>query len=283
MALSTIQTYYSNSIVGEMMCGADVGITQVHAYPKYPLGQGFTRADGNVFRYGQIGTATNAGVLVGPTVGDGATYNQVVPVASASAVIVQAEYPILPGQVGSHYIEATIASIGANKYQGGYLITTGGTGVGQTYRVIGNTPTGNPATGNIRLQLSEPLAVAILPSTGTIVVPSMFCDLVATAITSPAAIGVLMGTTTATNQWAWIQTHGPVGCQEDGTIALVQGMEVGSSRVTAGAYSATQITASPTTFVFNTVFASPSIGYCITPAAAGSASNRQGVIFLTLE
>ena len=77
------------------------------------------------------------------TASGGATYGAITVVASASAVAVPAEYPILPGQVGSHYIEATIASIAANKYQGGYLITTGGTGLGQTYRIVGNTATGN--------------------------------------------------------------------------------------------------------------------------------------------
>ncbi|MEK7180421.1 MAG: hypothetical protein AAB706_03010, partial [Patescibacteria group bacterium] len=172
MALNS-STYYSNSIVGQMMVGGDVNIYDTHASPKFPIGQGFTRADGNVFRYGYYGTATNAGNLVGATTASGgATYAAAVVVAPASAVAVAAESPILPGQVGSHFVEVTIASIAANKYQGGYLVTTRGTGVGDTYRIIGNTATDTPATGNLRIQLAEAIKVAFVASTGIIIVPS---------------------------------------------------------------------------------------------------------------
>ena len=281
MALST-STYYSNSIVGQMMVGGDVNVYDTHATPRYPVGQGFTRADGNVFRYAHVGTATNAGVLVGHTTASGgATYNAAVPVASASAVAVAAEAPILPGQVGSHYVEVTIASIAANKYQGGYLITTRGTGVGDTYRIIGNTATDNPATGTLRIQLAEAIKVAILPSTGTIIVASMFTDCAATATTAAQVTGVTMATTTSTNLWGWVCTRGVVGCQEDATNTVVAGQQLMASRVTSGAYAS--LTVSTGTLLVAGAFSSPIIGYCITQAAAGAAGNRQGVIFLEIE
>ncbi len=274
--------YFSNSIVGQMMVGSDITVYDTHATAKYPLGQGFTRADGNVFRYAQISGAVNAGKLMGPTTASGgATYNAVTPVASASAVQVAAEYPILPGQVGSHFLEVTVAGIAANKYEGGYLVTTRGTGVGDTYRIIGNTATDNPATGNLRLQLAEAIKVAIIPSTGTIIVPSMFTDLAATATTAAQVSGVLMSTTTSTNQWAWICTRGVVGCNEDGTNAVVAGQQLMASRVTAGAYAS--ISVSTGTLLAAGALSSPIIGYSITPAAAGSAGNRQGAIYLELE
>lgn len=277
MALST-STYYSNSIVGMMQSGADVDVTRADAAPKYPIGQGFTRADGNVFRYAHVGTATNAGNLVGPTTASGgATYRAAVVVAPASAVVVNQEYPILAGQAGSHYLEVTIAGIAANKYQGGYLITTRGTGVGDTYRIIGNTATGDPASGNLRIQLAEPIKVALTVNTGTIIVPSMFTDCTVTATSSPQVSGVLMSTTTSTNLWAWVCTRGVVACTEDASLAVTAGHQLTSSRVTAGAYAT--IVSGSTTVTFSPL-ASPIIGYSITPAAS---SSRLGAIYLQLE
>lgn len=275
-------TYFSNSIQGIPGAGVDVNINDTHTTPKYAAGYLVERADGNRFRYAQISGAVNSGKLVGPTTSSGgATYNAVTVVAPASAVVVQAEYPVLPGQVGSHFVEVTVAGIAANKYEGGYLITTRGTGVGDTYRILGNTATDTPATGNIRIQLAEAIKVAFLASTGTIIVPSMFTDLAATATSSVQVTGVLMSTTTSTNLWAWVCTRGPVGAQEDGTNTVVAGQQVMPSRVTAGAYAS--VTVSTGTLLAAGAFSSPVIGYSITPSAAGSASNRQGVIYLEVE
>lgn len=281
MALSS-STYYTNSIVGQMMVGTDVDVTAAHSAPKYPVGQGFIRADGNVFRYCHVGTATNAGQLIGPTTSSGgATYGAAVIVPSASAVVEQSEYPIQPGQAGSHFVEVTISSIAANKYAGSYLVVTRGTGLGETYRIKGNTATNTPATGNLHIQLYEPLKNALLGGQGIIIVPSMFTDCTVTAITAAQVTGVLMSTTTSTNLWAWVCTRGIVGCQEDGTNTVVAGQQIMASPVTAGAYAS--VRAGNSTIGQTMLFNLPIIGYSITPAAAGSASNRNGAICLQLE
>lgn len=277
MALNS-STYYSNSIQGIPLVGVDVNIETVDSAPRYAAGFSIVRADGCRFRYVHVGTATNQGNLIGPTTSSGgATYGAITVVAPASAQTNPVEYPIQAGSVGSHYIEATIASIAANKYQGGYIITTGGTGLGQTYRIVGNTATGNPATGNIRIQLQEALQTALTASTGVIIIPSMFTDCAATAITSPQVTGVLMGTTTATNLWGWACTHGPIGCAEDATNAITAGQEVCCSPVIAGSYASIGVSASTIIAKANTV---PIIGYSITPAGS---SNRLGAIYLQLE
>lgn len=280
MALST-STYYSNSITGQPMAGVDVNIETADSSPRYAAGYSVVRADGNKFRYCHIGTATNSGLLVGPTTSSsGATYGAALVVASASATAVQAEYPILPGQVGSHYVQVTIAAIAANKYQGGYLITTGGTGLGQTYRIIGNTATGTPNSTDMYIQLAEALQVAVTTATGTIIVGSMFTDLAATATSASQVTGVLMATTTSTNLWSWVCTHGIVGCTEDATSSTpVAGAPVMSSLNLAGAYQA--ISTASATALLTGVFSQPIIGYVRT--VAGGTKNRQGVIFLTLE
>lgn len=277
MALSS-STYFTNAISGLLTSGTDIDVTRADASPKYAAGVGFYDGDGKIFRYAHVGTAANAGQLVGPTTASGgATYGAAVVVAPASAVAVQSEYPVLPGQVGSHFVEVTISSIAANKYQGGYLVVTRGTGVGETYRIIGNTATNTPATGNLRIQLQQALKVALTVSSGLIIVPNMYTDCAVTATSSPQACGVLMSTTTSTNLWAWVQTRGPVGCAEDNALAITAGHQITSSRITAGAYASI---VSGSTTVGASFLASPIIGYSITPAGS---SSRIGVIYLQLE
>lgn len=271
-------SYYNNNIQGIPGVGADINIFDTHATPKYALGLLVERSDGSRYRYCNVGTATNAGKLVGQTTASaGATYGAAVVVAPASAVQVAADYPILPGQAGSYYVEVTIAAIAANKYEGSYLITTRGTGLGETYRIAGNTATNTPATGNLRIQLSDPLKVAIDQTTGLIIVPTPFTDLAATATSSPTVTGVLMSTTTSTQIYAWVQTRGVVGCTEENGITVTAGSQLTPSRVTSGSY--TSIVSASTTLGVP-FFASPIIGFSMTPAASPS---RQGVIYLQIE
>ncbi len=276
MALNS-SSYFSNAIQGIPGAGVDVNLYDTHTAPKYPMGYLVERADGARYRYCYIGTATNAGNLVGQTqASGGGAYGVAVVVAPASAVAVQAEYPILPGQVGSHYVEVTIASIAANKYKGGYLVTTRGTGVGDTYRIVGNTATDTPATGNLRIQLAEPLKVALTASTGLTIATSIYNDLAASATSATTVTGVLMSTTTSTNLWAWVCTRGTVGCTEDNSLTVVAGYQLIASTVTAGAY-ATLVTTSTTT---GNVSKTPIVGYSL---VIGNGVNRQGVIMCTCE
>lgn len=283
MALSAL-TYYSNSITGNPTLVADVDLYSVQTTaPKFPVGYGFKRADGNVYRYCQLAaTAVNAGQLVGQTTASGgATYGAAVIVPPASAVVVPGEPNITAGSAGSHFVEVTIAAIALNKYAGGYLCVTRGTGLGETYRIKGNTATNTPATGNLRIQLYEPIKVALQAGQGIIIVPSMYTDLVVTPTSASTVTGVLMSTTTSAISWAWVCTHGVVGCQEDATTAAVAGMQVVASRVTAGAYA--PIAMSTGTGVFTAAFAQPVVGYVITQSGGSSASNRNGAIYVTIE
>ena len=280
MALSS-STYYTNSIVGQMMAGADVNILVANSSPKYPVGQGLQRGDGNIYRYCHVGTATNAGTLVGPTTASGgATYGAAVVVAPASAVTVPAEPHVTAGSVGSHYVEVTIAAIAANKYQGSYMIVTRGTGVGETYRIVGNTATNTPVTGNLRIQLYEPIQVAFTAATSITIVGSPYTDCQATQTTSAQATGVLMATTTSSLLWAWVCTHGYVGCTEDATIAPIAGNQIVASKNTAGAY---MVLSNNGTTVASSSSYLPIIGYCVTPGGGTSGATRQGAIYLQLE
>ena len=283
MGIQTGLSYFSNSIQGIPSVGVDVNVETVDTTPRYALGYMVERADGNIFRYCLIGTATNSGQLVGPSTSSASsTYGNVVVVAPTSATAVPQEYPILPGQVGSHYVQATISSIPPNKFAGGYFITTSATGAGQTYRIIGNTATGTPTSTTLYIQLAEALQVALTATTGVIVVQSMYNDLAACAVTATTATGVLMATSTATNLYAWVQTHGPVGCFEDAVIPVTAGMPVVCSSITAGAYAAITTVAATSTAYLTTSLTQPVVGYALSAGGSGK-SNRQGAIFLTLE
>ncbi len=281
MALSAL-TYYSNAITGYPTLGADVDILSANSTPKYPAGFGFKRADGNVFRYCHVGTATNAGLLVGPTIASGAAaYNAAAIVAPASAQVVPGEPNIQAGAAGSHYVEVTIASIAANKYQGGYLVVTRGTGVGETYRITGNTATGNPTSTTLRIQLKEAIKVSLAATTGTLIVPSMFTDLAKTTSSTVLPTGVLMCTTTSTLLWAWVCCHGPIGVQEDATTALTAGQLVIASRITDGAVaSATLIGGTQLTPSFG---GTTTVGYVLATAGSTQASGKQAIVYLQLE
>ncbi len=276
MAIDT-SNYYSNSIQGIPGAGVDVDVTRADSAAKYALGYLIERADGNRFRYCYVGAATNAGNLVGQVQATGgAAYGAAVVVAPASATAIQAEYPILPGQVGSHYVQVTIASIAADKYEGGYLVTTRGTGVGDTYRIMGNTATGTPTSTDLYIKLSEPLKVALTAATGITIATSIYNDLAVSATTATTVTGVLMSTTTSANKWAWVCTRGTVGCTEDNSLTVAAGYQLIASQVTAGAY-ATLVTASTTT---GNVSKTPIVGYSL---VIGNGVNRQGIIFCTCE
>lgn len=217
MALPADQ-YFTNSIVGMMQVGADVDIYATHTTPKFPIGQGFTRADGNVFRYCSFDGAVTAGRLVAPVVANAVlTVNDNNIRSQAAATIVESERPIQPGQIGSHYIQITLAGIAADKYQGGYLITNSGSGLNFTYRIVSNTATGNPVSGDLYIQLYEKLEAEVSGNTDIIICPSMYNSLdVASTATNWGVAGVNMATTTATEVYGWICTKGVVGVLQDG-------------------------------------------------------------------
>lgn len=234
MALPSNQ-FFSNSIVGMMQAGADVDIYAVNATAKYPIGQGFTRADGNVYRYVSYDGAVTAGRLVAPVVANAVlTVNDNNIKHPDSATIVEAERPIKPGQVGSHYIQITLAGIAAQKYRGGYLVTNSGSGRNYTYRIVGNTATGNPVSGDLYIQLYEQLQAEVSGNSDIIICPSMYNSLdVASTATNWGVAGVAMETSTATNVFGWICTKGVVGVLQDG--AWTGGDQLALSADTNGA------------------------------------------------
>ena len=218
--------YFSNSIVGQPQVGADINILETNALPKYNVGFGFTRADGNKYRYGYANAGVAAGLLVAPTFASSgvATFDNVV-VLPASAVAVAGEV-ILPGRIGSRYLEVTKASVTAGQYKGGYLVIEDGSGKGYTYRIKSNTATGNPATLTIRIELYEKLKANLSDDTDMTITPSLWNDVVIADSTNVMVAGVSCSTTTSTLPYGWFCTKGQCACKQTGTVVLGQGVQL---------------------------------------------------------
>jgi hypothetical protein len=226
-------TYFSNAIVGQPMAGADIDILEVNTTPKFAVGFGFLRADGNKYRYCQIAAATEAGYVVGTdsVVANWITANGVT--APASAVAVSGDN-IAPGNAGSRYVElAGLAAVSANQLCGNYVAIYGGTGVGYTYRVKGNTLSGAIGSGLTRVELYEPLKEALSTDSDLAFVGSPFNNLIkvtATVGTVNAVAGVMAGSASA-NQFAWVCEDGVIGAYAAATLTAGAPVAIG---LTAG-------------------------------------------------
>lgn len=261
-------SYFSNAYPGENVA-FDGNIYRLDSTPKYPIGFRVSRADGCTYRYAQFGAATNRGLLVATDISEtGVVDTDNGMVAPASAVTTS------DGTIGSRFIEITMDGIIAGQFAGGYLHTTDDTGEGYTYRIKGNTASGNPTGTNYRLELHEPLQVAIDATTDYTITPCLYNDVeAATAATDNVVVGVSVSTTTAAKPFAFIQTSGPATVLNDETVPII-GELLMLSEVTAGAV-APFLTDSVGTVAALEIRGTQIVGYCI---AAGDATGHTSVL-----
>lgn len=233
MAQST-SSRFPNAKVGTPQIAGPFNKFDLHANPQYNIGFKVELEDGTTFRYAHFGADVNRGVLVGTDESESSvadTDNVVIAPASANVTT--------DGTLGSFFVQITLASITAGDFQGGYFVTTDDLGEGFTYRIKGNNATGDPASGDIRLELYEPLQIALDATTDIAIQGSLYSNLeIATAATDMSVAGVTCKTMDVSAQeWGWIQTKGPVGCLQDATV-IVKGDQVVHSSLTSGAYGA---------------------------------------------
>ncbi len=220
MAIDT-NSYFSNAVQGMTQVGADYNIYEHNETPKYQLGTRIKRQDGNEYVYVQFSQDAdmNPGVLCAVDASESSvadTDNVIVAPASAQTTT--------DGTLGSKFVEITLASVTANQYAGGYFVTTDDTGEGYTYRIKGNTATGNPASGNFRLELHDALVVALDATTDFAIQGCLYANVeIATAATDVALAGVnvkLVDVSETGENYGWVQTKGVCGILQDGTIAI---------------------------------------------------------------
>ena len=264
-------SYFTNATPGSNLI-FDGNIYRLDATPKYPLGFRVTRADGCVYRYAQFGAATNRGVLVATDISEtGVVDTDNGMIAPASAITTT------DGTIGSYFIEITMDGVIAGQFAGGYLHTTDDTGEGYTYRIKGNTASGNPTGTNYRLALYDPLQVAIDATTDYTITPCLYNDVeAATVATDNIVVGVSCATTTSAKPFAFIQCGGPATVLNDETVPII-GELLMLSEVTAGAV-APFLTDSVGTVAALEIRGTQLVGYCI---AAGDSTGHTSV-FLTI-
>ncbi len=179
-------SYFANAIVGQPQVGADFDIHEVHLdTPRYAVGLGFERSDGNRYRYVHYGLATAVGQLVSQDRSESSISGANLVINPTSAGKPDFE-PVNMGAVGSHFVEATI-TLTAGQMAGGTMHIVGGTGSGYTYRIRGNTAPDSTRSGASRIQTYEPIKVALDQTADINLVGCKYANL------EPATTGTVIG------------------------------------------------------------------------------------------
>jgi len=199
------------------------------------VGQPFQTADGKIVVLVQNGgTALVSGVLVQSPASIGSTHTGLT-VATAA--------------IGATQITVTAGGtlITANQYQGGTIVISAGTGIGQTLKIASHPAA--TSSGTCVLTLEEPLSVATLvsDSKGSLTLPQygsrngtnfttsgvVVCPTVATGAVIGATIYPIPASTATTASYGWIVKNGFVGVLNDSGTAI--GLDVMPSGSVAGA------------------------------------------------
>lgn len=222
--------------------------------PGYHVGFKVEEADGSVYRYGHFGATANRGVLVSQDLSESSvvdTDNKII--APASAVTTT------DGKLGSNFLEITVASVTANQFTGGKFVTTDDVGEGYTYDIKANTATGNPASGNFRLELYQPLQAAVDDTTDFSIMANPYHNLEIATTTDEFPVGVTCVTISAADNYAWLQSKGIVGILQDGTIGIG-----GIVCLSDGISGAVHALAGGGTDVADAI-SEPIVGFCVDP------------------
>lgn len=266
-----LANYQSNSIVSPQ-AGADFDIYEMNLNQKVAVGTKITRLDGSEYVYSHFLTDTAQGLVVGPDVSEGGEVagvdNAVIAPASAAAVPGEIK---TAGSIGSRYLQMTNAGIVKDEHAGGYLNIVSGTGSGYVYRIKGNSATDVPATGDVLIELYDPLVVALDATSDVHILGSKYAQLI--AVTGAAGENNLAVGVTCSNMdvsvapYGWICTKGIVGALVDGTIAAGEAVTLSD-----GVAGAVQVAGGGSTAVADLIDERV-IGQCVIPdASAGQAT-----------
>ena len=234
MGLLTSTNTYNNAFAGVPAMAIELDITKTSSTPQFDVGFGFTRADGNKYRYVQYGNTVVAGNVCVSSSDTGLVADTDNAVIEPAAAIAVAGESILPGKIGSRYVEFTKASIVKNQLAGGYFVTTDGTGIGYTYRIKGNTATGDPASGNLRVELYEPLKVTLTSTTDVAMVGSRWAAIEQSIIAVNYAVCGIACAGGSDGKYGWVCTHGVSAVTTDAGVPTAIGQQLAVSTTTGG-------------------------------------------------
>ena len=220
------------------------GIHEIAVAPVCQLGNKATLPDGRIYRYAKAGaSALEVGKLMQSAVAV-AAHQGCAFVSSVNAGASAANSPT------TIVITLGAAAVTADQYAGGTLVVNAGTGIGQTFTILGHAAHAGsgPLTltlvdDTIRVALSasdSKCSLTASPYSGVIIAPTTLTG-VPVGVT-PCAVTALY--------YFWIQTHGACGVLMDGTPAA--GAVVSPSNGTAGAVESGVIGQGAVGMVINT-------------------------------
>jgi len=171
----------------------------------FAIGARLALQDDRVFRYGQAdaGAAIAQGKVVGPDVSEVLVADTDDSILAPTSCVTKTD-----GSLGSKFIEATLASVTAGLFEGAVLSLTGGTGAGYQYAIKGNTATGDPASGNVRIELYDPRVAAVDATTDFGIVPNIYKNLIHCTHNADYIAAGIPATGVTASYYAWIQTWG---------------------------------------------------------------------------
>ena len=268
MALADYQT---NSWVSPQG-GGDFNIHDVGTSQRYAIGTRIIRADGNEFVYAHCLTAAAPGVIVGPDISEGGEVagvdNALIAPASAAAV---PGTSITAGSIGSRHVQMTNAGIVADEHAGGYLAIIAGTGSGYTYRIKGNGATDDVVSGDVVIELYDPIKIAIDATSDVHVMGSKYAQCLEASGAggeNNLAVGVAQGVIAA-NGYGWLCVKGVTGVMIDGTVAAGEAITLTDNTGASAGWA--QVAGGGSTAVVDLIDERV-IGQCIIPdASAGMA------------
>lgn len=192
----------------------DKGTVQLH-----PLGQEGTDEIGRQYRYGKAGGSITAGqILCTPA----NVANHVGSRATNSAAIGDSEIQVTVGAT----------AVTADQYQGGVIVINAGTGIGQQFKIKGNTAAAGSGTTTVYIEGAVKVALASADSKADLY-PNKFNGLTASSTLLLRRVCAAVQAF-SNNEYGWFATRGVFGL-------LVEGSAVGladpviPSATTAGA------------------------------------------------
>jgi len=192
----------------------DVGTTQLH-----PLGQEGTDEIGRTFRYAKAGGTVPAGQIV---IAAANVANHVGARATNSAAI------------GDEVIEVTVGAtaVTEDQYKGGLIVINAGTGLGQQFRIKGNTAAASAGTTKVYIDGAVKVALATADSKAHLY-PNKFNGVTTSATLAFRRVGVAVRAL-ANGEYGWLQTTGVAGVLVEGAAVAIADPVIPSA-TTAGA------------------------------------------------
>jgi len=231
MAVSA-NSYFSNSVVGQMNVGSDIDIYETSSTPKFAVGTGFQRADGNRYRYCQFGALSAVSMVV--------TTDNIESSTTSTAMSAQALSPTLyrlageyldPNKTGSRYLQInhtganlSVAAVTADVFAGGTIMFIGTlTASGYSYRIKGNSAAGTPAAGEFYIELYDRLLTPVDTTSSFVIQGSKYANVepgggVSTRWCLPAGFTTVGQTA---NNYGWVCTRGLTGAIQGTTVGTI--------------------------------------------------------------